>query len=287
MPLNTTHLIILHRKLQVLYQRIREAERDMLFEGFREMKGKVVNGVVRRFEKRSIIVTIGNSEAQTEAKLPKKEQVRSEIYRSGEPIQVLIKEINRSTKNTEIILSRSDPDLLRRLFEREVPEISEGIVNITHCAREPGIRAKIAVYSDDPNVDAVGACVGLKGSRVQSVVAALNNEAIDIVQYDENPAIFISKAIAPANVSRIIINHAAHAMEVIVPDDQQSKAIGKGGQNVRLATKPDRWEINIISETERARLDDEAYRELSRITGLDDEQISLLIRHGHLRVSSS
>lgn len=271
---------------QVLYQRIREAERDMLFEGFREMKGKVVNGVVRRFEKRSIIVTIGNSEAQTEAKLPKKEQVRSEIYRSGEPIQVLIKEINRSTKNTEIILSRSDPDLLRRLFEREVPEISEGIVKITHCAREPGIRAKIAVYSDDPNVDAVGACVGLKGSRVQSVVAALNNEAIDIVQYDENPAIFISKAIAPANVSRIIINHAAHAMEVIVPDDQQSKAIGKGGQNVRLATKLTGWEINIISETERARLDDEAYRELNRITALNDEHISLLIRHGHLRVSS-
>lgn len=270
---------------QVLMQRIREAERDMLYDEFREQKGKVVNGIVRRFEKHSIIVTIGTAETQTEARLPKREQVRSEIYRSGEPIQVLIKDISRSTKNTEIILSRSSPDLLVRLFEREVPEISDGIVRIMHCAREPGVRAKIAVYSEDPNVDAVGACVGLKGSRVQAVVSALNNEAIDIIPFDENPAIFISNAISPAKVSRIIINHASGTMEVIVPDDQQSKAIGKGGQNVRLATKLTGWEINIISQDERDRLDAESYQELSRIPDIDDEQIERLIRHGYTRVN--
>jgi N utilization substance protein A len=206
--------------------------------------------------------------------------VVSETYRQGDRIQAYVLDITRAAKSSQVVLSRSHPGLLMKLFELEVPEIYEGIVRIEACAREPGFRAKIAVSSTDPDVDPVGACVGLKGSRVQAVVQELRGEAIDIIPYHPDPARSIVHAIAPASVSRVYIDEHTHCMELIVPDEQLSKAIGRRGQNVRLAAQLTGWRVDIYSETRHSELNELARGEFARLDGVDADTIELLIRHG-------
>jgi N utilization substance protein A len=261
---------------QVIIQKIREAEREQTFSEFMDRKGEIITGVVRRFEKGNIVVDLSRAEAL----LPKREQVPSETYRQGDRIQAYVVDITRATKTPQVILSRTHPGLLMKLFELEVPEVADGIVRIEACAREPGFRAKIAVTSIDPDVDPVGACVGMKGSRVQAVVGELRGEAIDIIPFHPDAARFIVHAIAPATVSRVYIDEQAHAMELVVPDDQLSKAIGRRGQNVRLAAQLTGWRIDIFSETKHREMNEQAHNELSRVPSLAEDQVDFLIRHG-------
>ena len=261
---------------QVIIQKIRDAEREMTFNEFKDRKGELITGIVRRFEKGNIVVDLGRAEAI----LPKREQVQTETYRQGDRIQAYVLDITRASRSPQVVLSRTHPGLLMKLFELEVPEIYEGIVRIEACAREPGHRAKIAVSSMDRDVDPVGACVGLKGSRVQAVVQELRGEAIDIIPFHPDPARFIVHAISPANVSRVFIDEHTHSMELIVPDDQLSKAIGRRGQNVRLAAQLTGWRIDIFSETRHAEVTETARSELTRVNGLDEETVELIIRHG-------
>jgi N utilization substance protein A len=261
---------------QVIIQKVRDAEREMTFNEFRDRKGELITGIVRRFEKGNIVVDLGRAEAI----LPRREQVPTETYRQGDRIQAYVLDITRASKSPQVVLSRSHPGLLMKLFELEVPEIYEGIVRIEACAREPGFRAKIAVSSSEAEVDPVGACVGLKGSRVQAVVGELRGEAIDIIPYHPDPARFIVHAIAPAKVTRVYIDEHTHCMELIVPDDQLSKAIGRRGQNVRLAAQLTGWRIDIYSESRHQEINDQARAELSRIESLEEESVEQLIRHG-------
>jgi len=262
---------------QVIIQKIRDAEREMTFNEFKDRKGELITGIVRRFEKGNIIVDLGRAEAI----LPKREQVQTETYRQGDRIQAYVLDITRASRSPQVVLSRTHPGLLMKLFELEVPEIYEGIVRIEACAREPGHRAKIAVSSMDRDVDPVGACVGLKGSRVQAVVQELRGEAIDIIPFHPDPARFIVHAISPANVTRVFIDEHTHSMELIVPDDQLSKAIGRRGQNVRLAAQLTGWRIDIFSETKHEEVTDSARNELGRIATLDEEMVDTIIRHGY------
>ena len=261
---------------QVIIQKVRDAEREMTFNEFRDRKGELITGIVRRFEKGNIVVDLGRAEAI----LPRREQVLTETYRQGDRIQAYVLDITRAAKSPQVVLSRTHPGLLMKLFELEVPEIYEGIVRIESCAREPGFRAKIAVSSSDRDVDPVGACVGLKGSRVQAVVGELRGEAIDIIPFHGDPAMFIVHAIAPASVSRVYIDEHTHCMELIVPDDQLSKAIGRRGQNVRLAAQLTGWRIDIYSESRHQELNEQASGELGRVEGIEEEMIESLIRHG-------
>ena len=234
---------------QVIYQRVREAERDNVYNEFKDRKGEIIPGVVRRFERGALVVDIGKAEAV----LPMREQVPRESYRVGDTIKAYCLDIDRNARGPQVILSRTHKGLLEKLFEQEVPEIYEKIVRIESSAREPGARAKIAVSSRDRDVDPVGACVGMKGSRVQAVVQELRGEKIDIVPYDDDPARFVCNAIAPAEVKRVIIDAEGHRMELIVPDDKLSLAIGKKGQNVRLASQLTGWRIDIHSRIEDLR----------------------------------
>jgi len=231
---------------QVIIQKVREAEREGIFNEFKDRLGEVVNGIVRRYERGDLIVDLGRAEAL----LPHREQIPRENYRQGDRVRAFIAEVKMSTKGPQIILSRTHPGLVATLFYSEVPEIAEGIVEIKGVAREPGSRAKIAVVSHDPDVDPVGACVGMRGSRVQNVVSELRGEKIDIIPWTPDVARFACLALAPAEVTRVYIDKDEEAMEVIVPDDQLSLAIGKKGQNVRLAAKLTGWKIDIKSETQ-------------------------------------
>jgi len=267
---------------QVIIQKIRDAEREMTFNEFKDRKGELITGIVRRFEKGNIVVDLG----RTEAILPKREQVPTETYRQGDRIQAYVLDITRASRSPQVILSRTHPGLLMKLFELEVPEIYEGIVRIEACAREPGQRAKIAVSSMDRDVDPVGACVGMKGSRVQTVVQELRGEAIDIIAYHPDPARFIVQAIAPANVSRVYIDEHTHSMELIVPDDQLSKAIGRRGQNVRLAAQLTGWRIDIYSDSRHTEINEHARFELSHLESMQEDDVELLIRHGYRTLQS-
>ena len=262
---------------QNLIQRLRDAERDLIFNEFKDRKGELSHsGIVQRFEKKNIIVNLG----RTDAILPEKEQIPRERYRQGDRIRAFILDVDMGSKGPQIILSRTHPGFLIKLFEQEVPEIYEGIVEVKGAAREPGGRAKIAVVSHDPDVDPVGACVGMKGTRVQSVVQELRGEKIDIVHWTPDPAEFVVRGLAPARVSKIVMDEDAHAMEVIVPDDQLSLAIGKKGQNVRLASRLSGWKLDVRSESEA---EDEARRSrqsLTAIPGIGDVTAELLYQHG-------
>ncbi|MCB9674821.1 MAG: transcription termination/antitermination protein NusA [Alphaproteobacteria bacterium] len=261
---------------QVIIQKVRDAERELTFNEFKDRKGELITGIVRRFEKGNIIVDLNRAEAI----LPRREQVPTETYRQGDRIQAYVLDITRATRQPQVVLSRTHPGLLMKLFEMEVPEIYEGIVRIEACAREPGHRAKIAVSSTDSDVDPVGACVGLKGSRVQAVVGELRGEAIDIIPWHPNPARFIQYAIAPAQVSRVYIDESTHTMELVVPDDQLAKAIGRRGQNVRLAAQLTGWRIDIFSESKHQQMLDNARSEIERIAGLEDGDVDVLVRAG-------
>jgi transcription termination/antitermination protein NusA len=235
---------------QVIFQKVREAERENVYAEYSNRVGEVVNGVVKRFENGDIIMEMGRIEAQ----LPRKEQSRAENYAVGDRVRAVIRGVNRSAKGPQIVLSRTDPALLIKLFEQEVPEIYDGTVIIRGAVREAGDRAKVAVYSRERDVDPVGACVGMKGTRVQSIIRELRGEKIDIVEWSEDPVAFVTNGISPAKVQRVsIVDDAEKVMEVIVEDKQLSLAIGKKGQNVRLAAKLTGWKIDIKSEEEKRR----------------------------------
>jgi len=261
---------------QVIMQRMKDAERDLVFDDFKDRKGEIVNGIVQRLDPEGIIVNLG----RTEALLPPSEQVPRELYHKGERIRAYVLDVKRQTRGPQIILSRTYPQFLVTLFNAEVPEISEGIVQVMGVAREPGSRSKIAVSSRDSDVDPVGACVGMKGARVQNIVQELRGEKIDIIPWHPDPAKFTTNALSPAQVSRIILNKGSQSMEVIVADDQLSLAIGKRGQNVRLASRLVGWKIDVKSESKYSKSLKEGYLSLLRIPGVGEITASLLNEGG-------
>ncbi len=247
---------------QVIIQKVREAEREGVYKEFKDRVGELVNGIVRRYERGDLIIDLGKAEAI----LPHRQQVFRESYRQGDRVRAFIAEVNLSTKGPQIVLSRTHEGLVAALFASEVPEIAEGIVELKGVSREPGSRSKIAVYSNDRDVDPVGACVGMRGSRVQNVVTELRGEKIDIIPWSSDIAQFACSALAPAEVTRVYVDKGERSLEIIVPDDQLSLAIGKKGQNVRLAAKLVNWRIDIKSESQ-ARAAEEEKAEGAEVTG--------------------
>jgi N utilization substance protein A len=248
---------------QVILQRIREAERDLMFDEYHEKVGDIVTGIVQQSDQRYTLVDLG----KVEALLPTTEQIQGERYKHGMRLKVYIVEVRKTSKGPQILVSRTHPGLLKRLFELEVPEIAEGYVEIKAVAREPGHRSKIAVVSHDRNIDPVGACVGARGSRVRMVVNELKGEKVDIIPWKEDQQEFVSNALSPAKVKEVFIFPDEELSEVIVPDSQLSLAIGKEGQNARLAAKLTGWRIDIKSESQ-ARDEHEGYT----VHEIDDEE---------------
>lgn len=265
---------------QIIIQKVRDAEKDVIYEEFKDRKGELISGIIRRFERQDIIVDLG----RTEAILPYREQVSSERYRIKDRVQCYVKDVKRITRGPQIILSRTHEGLLINLFTVEVAEIYDGIVTIQNGVRDPGFRAKIAVYSKDSSVDPVGACVGIKGSRVQNIVQELKGEKIDIVPWDKDPAKFVCNALSPAEVSKVIVNETTKSMEVIVPDDQLSLAIGKRGQNVRLAAKLTQWKIDIKSESKLEEAKVLARAILMEVGTVGEFYASILVNEGFRKV---
>lgn len=261
---------------QVIIQKMKDAEREVVYEEFRTRKGEIVHGIVQRVDKSGIVVNLGHAEAL----LPPKEQIPREIFRQGDRIRAYVLDVKKISKGPQILLSRTHPHFLIQLFHGEVPEIAEGIVSIISAAREPGSRAKIAVVSKVADVDPVGACVGMKGTRVQNVVQELRGEKIDIVPWNMDPAKFVVNALAPAIISKVIIDQGNRNMEVIVPDDQLSLAIGKRGQNVRLASRLTNWHIDVKSESRYERQKQTGYQSLLHITGVTPEVADRLYESG-------
>jgi N utilization substance protein A len=271
---------------QILFQKVRDAERANIYEQYIDKVGDLVNGYVKRFERGDIIVDLGT----VEALLPRNQQSRGETWNQGERIRVVIDDVSKESKGPQVIVSRTSPEILKRLFEMEVPEIYDGTVVIKSAVREPGERAKIAVASTERDVDPVGACVGMKGSRVQAIIRELRGEKIDIIEWSDEPSVFAANALSPAKVNQVRITDIEHRqMEVIVNEDQLSLAIGKRGQNVRLATKLVGWNIDIRSEEELKRevaaqmgamiASGEAVP-LERLQGMNPAMVATLADHG-------
>lgn len=261
---------------QIIMQKVRDAERSIIFNEFEERKGEIASGIARRVEKGAIVVDLG----RTEAYIPPREQIPGESYKPGDRIQGYLSEVRQTTRGPQIIMSRADERYLMKLFEMEVPEIYDGVVEIMAAAREPGQRAKIAVRSKDNSVDPVGACVGMKGSRVQNIVQELRGEKIDIVPWDEDVTRFACNALAPAEISRVFVDEANKEMEVVVPDSQLSLAIGKRGQNVRLAAKLTTWKLDIISESSAASRTAESIFNLMLIPGMNQTMAQNIFQSG-------
>jgi transcription termination/antitermination protein NusA len=261
---------------QVIIQRMKDVERDIVFEDFKDRKGEVINGILQRFDKGAAIINLG----RTEAILPIAEQIPTETYKQGDRIRAYLLEVKKISKGPQIVLSRTHPQFLAALFEMEVPEISQKIVRIVHVVREPGSRSKIAVLSEDKDVDPVGACVGMKGNRVQYVVQELRGEKIDIIAWNPDPAKFICNALAPAEIIRVIIDEVNRSMEVVVPDEQLSLAIGKRGQNVRLASRLTGWKIDVKSESKYTKSMRDGYQSLLQITGVGEATADSLYKGG-------
>jgi len=261
---------------QVIIQKMKDAERDAVYSSFIDRKGEIINGIVQRVDRGDIVVNLGH----TEGILPEREQVPKEIYRRGDRVRAQILDVLHDSRGPQIILSRTHPNFLVSLFKTEVPEISEGIVSIMGTAREPGIRAKIAVASNDSDIDPVGACVGMKGSRVQNVVQELRGEKIDIISWHIDPAKFVCNALAPAEISRVIIDEENRSMEVIVPDEFLSIAIGKRGQNVRLASKLTKWHLDVINETKYSQAMQDGYDSLMALPGVSISLADALYEKG-------
>ena len=261
---------------QIIIQRVKDAERDNIFDEYKDRKGELVNGFVQRFEGGSIIVNLGRAEGI----VPPAEQIHRETYKRGERIRCYIVDVKKNSKGSQILLSRTHPSFLKALFEVEVPEISEGLIEIVSVAREPGKRGKIAVRAKDKDIDPVGACVGMRGSRVQSVVQELRGEKIDIIPFTEDAAKYVSSALSPAKVNRVLMDDDNRTMTVIVPDDQLSLAIGKNGQNVRLAVKLTGWKIDVKSEEMAAVKEEEGHQSLEKITGVGPAMAEKLFSQG-------
>ncbi|HBI15741.1 MAG TPA: transcription termination/antitermination protein NusA [Desulfobulbaceae bacterium] len=261
---------------QVIIHRMRDAERDVIYDMFRDRQGTIVNGIVQRFERGNMIVNLG----RTDAVLPRDGQIPKRSFKQGDRIRAYLQEVRQESRDSQLLLSRTCNEFLSKLFELEVPEIAEGIVKIMGVAREPGFRAKIAVSSSESDVDPVGACVGLKGSRVQNVVQELQGERIDIVPWSPDPAKYVYNALAPAEVSMVIVDEDNHQLLVVVPDDQLSLAIGRQGQNVRLASRLMNWRIDVKSESRYANLEDQGYRSLIAVPGIDESLADKLFAGG-------
>jgi transcription termination/antitermination protein NusA len=261
---------------QIITQRVRDAEREIIFNEFEQRKGEIASGIARRVERGAIVVDLG----RTEAYIPPREQIPGESYKPGDRIQGYIADVRQTTRGPQIIMSRADSRYLMKLFEVEVPEIYDGIVEIVAAAREPGARAKIAVRSKDGAVDPVGACVGMKGSRVQNIVQELRGEKIDIVNWDDDPARFVCNALAPAEISKVFVDDSNKEMEVVVPDTQLSLAIGRKGQNVRLAAKLSGWKLDISSESNTAAKTAAAIFNLMLIPGMSETMAQNVFQSG-------
>ena len=266
---------------QIIIQKVKDAERDNVYEEFKDKKGELLNGFVQRFEGGSIIVNLG----RTEGIIPTSEQIYRETYKRGERIRAYVCDVKKISKGPQIILSRTHPGFLKALFEVEVPEISEGLIEIMNVSREPGKRAKISVRTKDKDIDPVGACVGMRGSRVQSVVQELKGEKIDIVPYSTDAVTYVCSALSPAKVNRVFMDDENRSMEVIVPDDQLSLAIGKNGQNVRLAVKLTGWRIDVKSESMATVQDEEGYKSLMKIPGVGEATAERLFGEGFKSVA--
>jgi len=261
---------------QVIIQKIKDAEKDAVYSSFIDRKGEVIHGIVQRMDRGDIIVNLGH----TEGIVPVREQVPRETYRRGDRIRAYIFDVLQDSRGPQIVLSRTHPNFLIHLFKTEVPEISEGIVTIMGAARESGIRAKIAVASNNSDIDPVGACVGMKGSRVQNVVQELRGEKIDIISWHVDAAKFVCNALAPAEISRVIIDEANNSMEVIVPDEFLSIAIGKRGQNVRLASKLTGWHLDVKSESLYSETMQTGYETLVALPGIGISMADALYEKG-------
>lgn len=261
---------------QIIMQKVRDAERDIIFTEFEERKGEIASGIARRVEKGAIVVDLG----RTEAYIPPREQIPGESYKPGDRIQGYLSEVRQTTRGPQIIMSRADERYLMKLFEQEVPEIYDGIIEIMSAAREPGQRAKIAVRTSDPTIDPVGACVGMKGSRVQNIVLELKGEKIDIVNWDEDVTRFACNALAPAEISRVFVDEDNREMEIVVPDSQLSLAIGKRGQNVRLAAKLTGWKLDILSESSAATRTAEAVYNLMLLPNMSETMAQNIFQSG-------
>ena len=262
---------------QVIIQKMKDAEKNAVYSSFIDRRGEIINGIVQRIEHSGdIVVNLG----QTEGVLPAREQVPKETYRRGDRIRALLSEVLQDSRGPQVVLSRTNSNFLINLFKTEVPEISEGIVTIMGAAREPGVRSKIAVSSNDSDIDPVGACVGMKGSRVQNVVQELKGEKIDIISWHVDSAKYVCNALSPAEIKRVIIDEDNHAMEVIVPDESLSIAIGKRGQNVRLASKLTGWNLDVQSESHYNEVLKNGYDSLISLPGVGISLANSLIEKG-------
>ncbi len=261
---------------QVIIHKMKDAEREVIFDMFKDRLGEVVSGIVQRFDRGNMIVNLG----RTDAILPKDHQIPKRSFKQGDRIRAYLMEVRQAARDSQLVLSRTCDEFLAKLFQMEVPEIAEGIVKIMGVSREPGFRAKIAVSSSESDVDPVGACVGMKGSRVQNVVQELQGERIDIVTWSPDPAKYVYNALAPAQVSMVMVDEDSHSLLVVVPNDQLSLAIGRQGQNVRLASKLLGWRIDVKSEQRYANLEDPGYRSLLAIEGVDEAMADLLFAKG-------
>ena len=261
---------------QVIIQKMKEAESEVIYEMYRDREGEIVNGIVQRFERGNMIVNLG----RTDAILPASQQMPRRSFRQGDRIRAYLLEVRNSSREPQLVLSRTDDRFLAALFALEVPEIAEGVVKIMGVAREPGYRAKIAVNSIDSDVDPVGACVGMKGSRVQNVVQELQGEKIDIVPWSPDPAKFVTNALSPAQISMVVVDEENKTLLVVTPDDQLSLAIGRQGQNVRLASSLLGWKIDVKSESRYALYDDPEFLTLLEVEGMEERMAERLHEHG-------
>lgn len=261
---------------QVIIHKMKDAEKEVIYDMFKDRVGEVVSGIVQRFERGNMIVNLG----RTDAILPKDQQIAKRSFKQGDRIRAYLKEVRQTSRDSQLILSRTCDEFLAKLFQLEVPEMAEGIVRVMGVSREPGFRAKIAVSSSESDVDPVGACVGMKGSRVQNVVQELQGERIDIVTWSPDPAKYVYNALAPAHVSMVMADEDARSLLVVVPNDQLSLAIGRQGQNVRLASKLIGWRIDVKSEQRYNNLADPGYQSLLGLKGVDEALADLLLAKG-------
>jgi len=261
---------------QVIIHKLKDAEREVIYDMFKDRVGEVVSGIVQRFERGNIIVNLG----RTDAILPKDQQIPKRSFKQGDRIRAYLKEVRQTARDSQLILSRTSDEFLEKLFTMEVPEMAEGIVTVKGVSREPGFRAKIAVSSSEGDVDPVGACVGMKGSRVQNVVQELQGERIDIVTWSPDPAKYVYNALAPAHVSMVRVDEDAKSLLVVVANDQLSLAIGRQGQNVRLASRLLGWRIDVKSEQRYANLENPEYQSLLALKGVDESLADQLFAKG-------
>ncbi len=263
---------------QVIIHKMKDAEREVIYDMFKDRVGEVVSGIVQRFERGNMVVNLG----RTDAILPKDQQIPKRSFKQGDRIRAYLKEVRQTSRDSQLILSRTCDEFLSKLFHVEVPEMAEGIVRVMGVSREPGFRAKIAVSSSEGDVDPVGACVGMKGSRVQNVVQELQGERIDIVTWSPDPAKYVYNALAPAHVSMVMADEDAGSLLVVVPNDQLSLAIGRQGQNVRLASKLINWRIDVKSEQRYSNLQNGGYQSLLKLKGVDESLADQLFAKGFI-----